>query len=435
MANGSNGKALPEDGGRKRHILFVHHGTVPGGAPTSLRNLVREMRKQSPSFRLTVACVYARMMPFFEGMEGVEVVEYVDSAILTGKKMIGYSPLLHVKSMPATVMQLLRLPWSIRKEAEWLSAHQPDIVHLNSSVLWSTAVAAKRVGIPVVWHVRETLKKGRLQRWFGQFLRGKADVVVAISGSEAERLGEDGAGSVRVVYNSLDRENFAADLSDSMSERRTFGLPADKYLAVSLGGFSFRKGGWQLIRTLGEADESIHLVMAGDDSALNSAPATASDRLLWRMEDHAVRAGVRDYHLYKYSQRAVDAMRGLENRVHPVGNTNRVAALISACDVLVFGGTTPHFARPVYEAWTLGKPIIAFDSPVMRMEVTDGVDGILVPRDDPAAMRDALSFLKDNPDVAAEYGRRGQKKALERFDSVKNCRAILDIYDSIAGKG
>jgi glycosyltransferase involved in cell wall biosynthesis len=79
----------------------------------------------------------------------------------------------------------------------------------------------------------------------------------------------------------------------------------------------------------------------------------------------------------------------------------------------------------------MDKPVIAFDTPVMRAEIDPGVDGLLVPRQDPQALATAIMQLSENPDLARGFGRRGRTKAVERFDRTKNSRKVLDIYRSL----
>ena len=113
------------------------------------------------------------------------------AAVITGKKLIGWNPVFARASAGPSLRQLLAARRTIRAEAAWLEARSPDIVHLNSATLWTTALGAKRADLPLVWHVRETLYGGRFslrKRLYGRFIRRTADAVIAISPTDAASL-------------------------------------------------------------------------------------------------------------------------------------------------------------------------------------------------------------------------------------------------------
>ncbi len=108
-----------------------------------------------------------------------------------------------------------------------------------------------------------------------------------------------------------------------------------------------------------------------------------------------------------------------------------VKPYIRACDALVFAGTTPHSGRPVYEAWAFKKPVITFDSIVMRMDVADGRDGCIVKKHSGKALASAILHLMENPSKARKMGINGHEKAKELFSLTRNSEKILDIYSEI----
>jgi glycosyltransferase involved in cell wall biosynthesis len=52
----------------------------------------------------------------------------------------------------------------------------------------------------------------------------------------------------------------------------------------------------------------------------------------------------------------------------------------------------------LFEYMSRGKAIVCSDLPVIREVLTDGVNALLVPHDDPAAWSAALKTLRDDPD-------------------------------------
>jgi glycosyltransferase involved in cell wall biosynthesis len=52
----------------------------------------------------------------------------------------------------------------------------------------------------------------------------------------------------------------------------------------------------------------------------------------------------------------------------------------------------------------MGKPIVASDRAILHDYVDDGVDAILVPPEDPVALRDAVELVLADPERAHSLG-------------------------------
>ncbi len=65
--------------------------------------------------------------------------------------------------------------------------------------------------------------------------------------------------------------------------------------------------------------------------------------------------------------------------------------------------------------------------------VRDGVDGLVVPPDDPAALAAAISTLVADPARARAMGRAGQQRLLARHDPQRHLAALDGIYAAVRG--
>jgi glycosyltransferase involved in cell wall biosynthesis len=87
------------------------------------------------------------------------------------------------------------------------------------------------------------------------------------------------------------------------------------------------------------------------------------------------------------------------------------------------------FGLAAVEAMALGVPPVAAGHGSFTELVTDGVDGVLVRPDDPAALGQALADADTDPERYAEYGRQARKTYEQRFDPADSLRKLVEVYE------
>lgn len=94
--------------------------------------------------------------------------------------------------------------------------------------------------------------------------------------------------------------------------------------------------------------------------------------------------------------------------------------------------TLPSLAEGVptvlLEAAATGRAIVTTDAPGCREVVRHGVNGLLVPPRDPAALADALQTLLENPQLRREMGQRGREIVEREFSSEIVIEKTLKVY-------
>jgi glycosyltransferase involved in cell wall biosynthesis len=80
------------------------------------------------------------------------------------------------------------------------------------------------------------------------------------------------------------------------------------------------------------------------------------------------------------------------------------------------------------EAMACETPVICTNVGGMPEIVINGLDGFVVPPNDPRALREKILFLLDNPDIAVEMGKRGREKVLQYFTWDKVAERCLSAY-------
>jgi glycosyltransferase involved in cell wall biosynthesis len=82
-----------------------------------------------------------------------------------------------------------------------------------------------------------------------------------------------------------------------------------------------------------------------------------------------------------------------------------------------------------------GLPVVVTDCGGMREAVTDGVEGFVVPKRDPAGMARALTRLWGDPSLRDEMGRAGRARVLSDFTLSRETDEFEELYRAVTGHG
>jgi len=117
-----------------------------------------------------------------------------------------------------------------------------------------------------------------------------------------------------------------------------------------------------------------------------------------------------------------------EGNVTLLGHVQDMPALMAKADVVVLPSYREGMPRSLIEAAAAGLPIVTTDAPGCREVVEDGVNGILVPVRDSAALAAAIRKLVLDPALAARMGAASRQKALAQFDERIVLAHTLAVY-------
>ncbi|WP_337059270.1 glycosyltransferase family 4 protein [Kineococcus sp. G2] len=84
------------------------------------------------------------------------------------------------------------------------------------------------------------------------------------------------------------------------------------------------------------------------------------------------------------------------------------------------------------EAMAVGLPVVTTRTPGMDDYVADGETGLLVPPGDAAALAAAVRGLLEDPQRAAEMGRRGSARVRERFSTARMAADLAGLLREVA---
>lgn len=122
---------------------------------------------------------------------------------------------------------------------------------------------------------------------------------------------------------------------------------------------------------------------------------------------------------------------GSEGLVNWLGFVEDMPALMRTVDAVVLPSYREGLPKVLVEGAGCALPLITTDVPGCRDVVTDGVEGLLVPVADGAALADAIARLQDDPEARKAMGQRARAKALALFEEGVIISRIFEVYGDL----
>ncbi len=128
-------------------------------------------------------------------------------------------------------------------------------------------------------------------------------------------------------------------------------------------------------------------------------------------------------------------MLGLSGRVVLPGSFDNVDDVLAAADVFVLPSDSEGLSHALLEAMAVGLPVVASNIPGNASVIRDGVEGLLVPPRDVAALAAAIAKILTEPERAAELGAAARRRVEECFSLDRMVNAHLALFERLAGAG
>jgi len=123
---------------------------------------------------------------------------------------------------------------------------------------------------------------------------------------------------------------------------------------------------------------------------------------------------------------------GLDHRVRFLGWRNDRGALLAACDVVAFPSRYEPFGTVTVDAWAAGKPLVAADAVGPAAYVKDGINGLLVAKNDADALAAALGRVIYDKALAKKLVEGGTASYEAQFTKAAFQRDSAALYERIA---
>jgi len=292
----------------------------------------------------------------------------------------------------------LRAAFELR---QFLKLQQVQIVHtfFESSDLWAGFVTKSMSKAKLIWSRRDMgILRTRKHNIAYRLMAGAPDAVFAVSEQvrrhciEVDRI--DSA-RVQTIYNGV-------NLADWNKASRP-AKPPGEVVVTTIGNIRRVKGHDILIKAAAlivPRFPKVSFSIAGD--------VLEADYFL------ELQTLVRDL--------------DLSDHFHFVGGVTNLSEHLSMADIFVLPSRSEGFSNAIVEAMAAALPVVATSVGGNAEAVEDGVTGLLVPSEDPAALSAAITRLLSDPSQARAMGIAGKARAAENLTTEAMMNRITAAY-------
>jgi glycosyltransferase involved in cell wall biosynthesis len=310
-------------------------------------------------------------------------------------------------------------PWLRDRAATLLTQLAPDVLHTHTiGALWYLGPVARNVCQVPVLHTEHIDNVGKASGWRAKL---KTRLLWHRAGRYAARfccVSEDVARSARrawtvpsskveTVLNGIATERYA-DASPRAAVRSQFGIPSDAPVIGTVGRLNevkHQKLLLQAVAALGPDSGNAQILLVGD-----GPERQALERLATEL--------------------------GIAARTHFAGYQQNPERFLPAMDLFAMTSRLEGLPLALLEAWAAKLPIISSAVGGVPKVVTHGVNGLLFPNGDEAALTTALRTLLNDSKLAARLAVAGLAVVREHYSLERMASDYETRYRSlIAARG
>ncbi|HEY0633504.1 MAG TPA: glycosyltransferase family 4 protein [Thermoleophilaceae bacterium] len=388
---------------RELHSLVVFHLAGIGGPQRSLGGAAAWLSERGS-------------VEFIFPDRGPAAARYAEFGHVT---VAVYHALAYARGLRARLRVLRRLVLEVRMFRRELRRRRPDLVVAVTTVLPAVLIAARLEKIPSVVYAAELYEqrwKGAppLRLWGALLARATAalsDGVVSCSAAVARQFPARPSRPHAVAYPPIGREYAEGDRARG---RARYGLAEEDFCLVVVGNLGRGRGQDVAIRALPlirRHHPSARLLIVG---AAHPRPADLA---------------------YAAELRALADSTGEAGSVVFAGPTDAMPDVYAAADVVVNPARIEEsFGRVGPEALIAGRPVVASRVGAIPEAIRDGLDGLLVAPDDPAALARAACRLAADRALVAELVANGREAVRERFGPEQDVAAWAGVLEAVLSR-
>lgn len=306
-----------------------------------------------------------------------------------------------VRKLAVLLFRMLR---GIKSEKEFsaiLKSEMPDVVHINSSAIFTGAFSARKNKIPVVWHVREfhSANSGfTFANWMickHVMKRCSAEVITTSEALLSEIRTYLPNMPVSVVYDAVSLPD-GKSASHLILSKRSIGIAIIGNIVEPKGQMDIVDG----VALLAEKGVSCRAFLVGPVGSLSYKNKIIERAKSWGVNDSIVFTG-------------------------PVDD---VYSFLASIDIVVVSSRSESFGRATIEAMLSGCLVVG-NSNTATKELVDRGHGLLYSSDNPGELGEALLYASANREDMRRLAARARCYALSLSDAKFFFDSIFAVFE------
>ena len=294
-------------------------------------------------------------------------------------------------------------PLVLQKIIHYLQKEKFDIIHLNSlQSCKEWAIAAKKLHIPYVWHIREYMDEDHNyklvdEKKFLEIVRN-ADEVITISKDVQNYWSNRLNRKCRLIYNGFNIDTYYSDCHNKLS------------------------------------DETVKCVIVGrvSESKRQMDAILAIEKLInMGYKFHLDIVGFRDIEKYEKNCRNYIDSHNLSQNINLIPYTYDIRNAIKDSDIGLMCSTREAFGRVTIEYKLAGLLVVGSNTGGTPEIVEDGVTGLLYEMGNVEELAQKLIWVTKERSKAKSILEEGQKQAISDFCIENTANNVLDVYNTV----
>ena len=318
------------------------------------------------------------------------------------------------KSPLASLRTLAGIPGEIAALARLCQEKEVAVVQAVGAHHYHGLLTARRSGLPLVWQLHSDILPPPLRAIAGNVIRRSAKVIM----TNGRRVGRSFYGTrfetmgARVFYAPLDASRFFASPDRRLSARAELGIPQDAVVVGTIGNRVEQKDHGLLLRV-----------------------AKLTRHLYPQLRYLILGAENQAYHA-RYQNEVLEPTAALNSTlpgyVTIAAPGARVSELINALDVFVLTSKAEGVPIALFEAGSVGLPVLSTDVGSISEIIEDGVTGHLFQRGDGSASGFAMQIEQfvAKPELRQAFGGALRQRIHDDFSAESVAQIHAEAYET-----
>ncbi len=365
-------------------VLLVYYEPEPSGQTTHVLSLARGLDKDKYDITVVLPENLQNSIEDFNQI-GVATVPLAMGKILWN---------------PRSIISLMRL---VRKQGI-------DVVHVHSQEAGMLVrILARFAGTKIIIYTPQCTNI-RNERWFWlyrlieKYFSFLTDAIISVNETDRLRIIEWGIPKSKVVTikNGIDLTLFM-DSIDVEDMKGQLGLNEKQPVVMQVGRLNDQKDPLTFVKgasLVAQEYPEVQFALVGDGPLKDEVEAYIQDL-------------------------------GLKDQMHCLGWRENAYKLVPIADIISLTSRWEGLPYVLLEAMAWSRPVVATAVNGCPEVVQDGINGYLVPVNDPDSWAKSVIKLLGNPERSVEMGRHGNELLIEGFSLTKMVEQTERLYDGL----